>query len=62
MSNQVTERMEYADRRGRKGFGRRLVKLPGDSGYTTRDDAPELIAKRLTLAAMEKRVNQNGGK
>lgn len=57
----VAERAEYAHKR-RKGSGRRLVRLPGESGYSTRDDAPELIAKRLTLAAMEKRVRQNGGK
>jgi hypothetical protein len=51
-----TERAEYADRR-RKGAGARLVKLPGDRGYTTRTDSPELIARRIRLDAAEKRAN-----
>jgi hypothetical protein len=55
------ERAEYADKR-RKGGGARLVKLPGDAGYTTRDDAPEMIARRIRLEAAEKRLKRNGGK
>ena len=48
------ERMEYADKR-KRGAGRRMVKLPGEAGFRSRDDAPEAIARRLRLAAMEKR-------
>jgi hypothetical protein len=55
------ERREYADKR-RKGSSSRLVKLPGDSGYVTRSDSPELIAKRLRVAAAEKRLGSHGGK
>lgn len=51
-----SERTEYAEKR-RKGTGVRLVKLPGDKGYTTRADSPELIARRIRLDAAEKRVN-----
>jgi hypothetical protein len=50
-----TERTEYADKR-RKGAGTRLVKLPGDTGFRTNVEAPEMIAKRLQVAAAEKRV------
>lgn len=58
---QSDERAEYADKR-RKGSGARLVKLPGDSGYTTRSEAPEVIAKRVKLDAAEKRHRKHGGK
>lgn len=55
------ERAEYADKR-RKGSGARLVRLPADTGYVTRSDAPEVIAKRLRLDAAEKRMKRHGGK
>ena len=61
MHDERTERAEYADKR-RKGAGARLVRLPGDSGYTTRDDAPEMIARRIRLDAAEKRLKRRGGK
>lgn len=61
-SNQVTERIEYADDRRRKGSGRRLVRLPGKSGFVTSDDSAELIAKRLRVEAMERRIKERGSK
>jgi hypothetical protein len=61
MQDDRAARAEYADRR-RKGSGTRLVRLPGDTGYTTRDDAPELIARRIRLDAAEKRLTRNVGK
>lgn len=60
-SEHITERVEYADKR-RKGSARRLVKLPGETGYTTRDDTPYVIAARIRLDASEKRHRRNGGK
>ena len=54
-------RIEYADSR-RRGTSARLVRLPGDKGYTTRSDAPEIIAKRLRLDAAEKRHKRDARK
>lgn len=62
MREHITERIEYADDRRRKGSGRRLVKLPGETGYTTRNDSPDVIAARIRLDASEKRHRRNGGK
>lgn len=52
-----SERAEYADKR-RRGTSTRLVKLPGESGFKSVDEAPETIAKRLQVYAMEKRVGR----
>lgn len=54
-------RIEFADKR-RKGSARRMVKLPGESGYTTRSDDPKAIAARIKLDASDKRLKRYDGK
>lgn len=55
------ERREYAtaDAKGRRKPGRRMVKLPGDKSHVERSDSAVLIARRIQVEKMEKRI-RNG--
>jgi hypothetical protein len=56
-----SERREYAtaDDKGRRKPGRRMVKLPGDKSHVERSDSALLIARRIQVEKMEKRI-RNG--
>ncbi|TIW20309.1 MAG: hypothetical protein E5V63_31855 [Mesorhizobium sp.] len=53
-------RVEHATVGGKRRPIRRMVKLPGASQHTGNDESAELIAKRIQLEKMERRVKRNG--
>ncbi|RWK19812.1 MAG: hypothetical protein EOR43_23090 [Mesorhizobium sp.] len=53
-------RVEHATVGGKRNPIRRMVKLPGASQHAGNDENAELIAKRIQLAKMERRVKRNG--
>ncbi|RWN99371.1 hypothetical protein [Mesorhizobium sp.] len=53
-------RIEHATEGGRRRPVRRMVRLPGTSQHAGNDESAALIAKRIQLAKMERRVKRNG--
>jgi hypothetical protein len=54
------ERVEYAtkDTNSRGRSARRLVRLPGETGYVMRSDSANDIARRIELERREKRLKK----
>jgi hypothetical protein len=52
------ELCEYAtaDAKGRRNPGRRLVKLPGKTGYTELADSAIYIARKIDIDKRERRI------
>jgi hypothetical protein len=55
---QHNERREYAtpDAKVRRRPGRRLVKLPGESGHVERSDSAVYLARKLDIDKRERRM------
>lgn len=51
-------RIEYADKRQRKGAGRRLVKRPGEARHVATKDSAETIARKILLDRAERRLKR----
>jgi hypothetical protein len=50
------ERREYEKADSRRRKGRRSVKLPGETRHADRSDSAEIIARRIALAKVERRL------
>jgi hypothetical protein len=53
-------RVEHATEGGKRRPIRRMVKLPGASQHAGSNESAALIARRIQLAKMERRVKRNG--
>lgn len=58
LNNEI--RVERAFEGAKRRSIRRMVRLPGTTQHAGNDEGPELIAKRIQLAKMERRVKRNG--
>ncbi|MDX8499881.1 hypothetical protein RFM99_15790 [Mesorhizobium sp. VK4C] len=52
-------RIERATTGSNRRPARRMVRLPGAAQHAGNDEGPELIAKRIQLAKMERRAKRN---
>ncbi|MER8858985.1 hypothetical protein [Mesorhizobium sp. M0138] len=56
----IETRIERATDGAKRRPIRRMVRLPGSAQHAGNDESPDLIAKRIQLAKMERRANRNG--
>lgn len=53
-------RVEHATEGGKRRPIRRMVRMPGVAQHAGSDESAALIAKRIQLAKLERRVKRNG--